>query len=280
MADAPQLQIPPGIVACTTYGQIRGETSEALMNMRSHSERNGLLNVSWRMIPGTLVDKARNDATRELLRNPQLSWLLFCDGDMTFQQDALIQLLSVAYGSHPHVDVLGAYCTLRGDLALPTIDRGSGTWESVFPGQGVVSVIRTGAAFVLIKRHVFEALKEPWYCLRVPSRPIDFLLEVDNFARTKMNGENPFVGLPGEPWEKLVKCAEEDPSIAQELFTRAEVGEDSNFTDRARNAGFHVAVHTDVVTGHIDVKTTDWRQHKKSMDEMRTNQRQVVGLLR
>ena len=88
----------------------------------------------------------------------------------------------------PHVDVLGAYCPLRGSLALPTIDTGTGTWESWYPGSGVIEAMRTGAAFLLCKRHVFEKLQDPWFRMRVPARPIDFMAEVDNWARMKFDG--------------------------------------------------------------------------------------------
>lgn len=274
-----QIAIPSGHVICTTYGPIRHETADSLMQMRSHSERQGLLNVHWGMIPGTLVEKARNDAVRQLLRDQNGQWLLFVDGDMTFPPDALLRLLQTAYGDMPVVDAIGAYCPLRGELALPTIDTGTGTWESHFPGEGVIEVIRTGAAFILIKRHVFERMKDPWFRVRVPSRPVDFMLEVDNYARIKFDGKNPFRELPGREWERLEQCAVEDPSAADLNFTPAEVGEDSGFADRARNAGFRLFVHTDVVTGHIDTRITTWQHHKEAMDKMEKQQRLVSGIL-
>lgn len=270
------LQIPPGHFVVTTYGSIRGETAQCLMETRSHSEKQGLVNVQWLMIPGTLVEKARNDAVRNMLRDPNAGWLMFADGDMTWQPDALLRILGTAYGELPHADVVGGYCNLRGDLALPTIDSGTGTWESWFPGSGTVEVMRTGAAFVLVKRRVFEGLKDPWYRVRVPARPIDFMAEVDNFARMKFDGANPFRGLLGREWERLEQCAMEDPSTTGD-FVPGEVGEDSGFCDRARNAGFRIFVNTDIVTGHVDTKVTDWTQHKKAFGEMEKNQRLVAG---
>lgn len=246
------------------------------METRSHSEKQGLVNVQWLMIPGTLVEKARNDAVRNMLRDPNAGWLMFADGDMTWQPDALLRILGTAYGELPHADVVGGYCNLRGDLALPTIDSGTGTWESWFPESGTVEVMRTGAAFVLVKRRVFEGLKDPWYRVRVPARPIDFMAEVDNFARMKFDGANPFRGLLGREWERLEQCAMEDPSTTGD-FVPGEVGEDSGFCDRARNAGFRIFVNTDIVTGHVDTKVTDWTQHKKAIAEMEKNQRLVAG---
>lgn len=275
MADT--LTIPNGHVCVTTYGVLRHETAMALMEMRSHCEKQGLLNVRWYTVPGGLVAKARNDAVRSLLSDPNGAWLLFVDGDMTFSPDALIRLLQTAYGTHPHADAVGAYCPLRGELALPTIDTGTGTWESVYPGSGVLEVMRTGAAYILTKRHVYESLKDPWYALRVPMRPIDAMLEVDNWARIKFDGANPLRDLPSQVWEKLERCAIEDPSVSANQFTPAECGEDSAACDRMRNAGFRIFVDTNVVTGHVDTKIVDWHQHKTAMENVVKNQQIGAG---
>lgn len=272
-----QIQIPPGILCVTTYGSIRQETAQALLELRSASEKNGLSNVAYVMMPGTLVEKARNEAVRQMLR-AGAGWLCFVDGDMQFAPDSLHRLLATAYGELPHADVVGAYCPLRGDLALPTIDSGTGTWESWFPGSGVVEVMRTGAAFLLVKRHVFEGLKDPWFRMRVPARPVDFLAEVDNFLRCRFDGRNPLRGLPGAEWEKAEKAAQEDPSVVAEQFVPVEVGEDSGFCDRARNAGFRIFVNTDIVCGHVDTKITSWQDHKKALAQMETTNLQCVGV--
>lgn len=273
-----QIQIPPGQVVVTTFGVLRHEMTNSLMEMRSHSEKQGLVNVAWGTLPGTLVEKARNEAVRGLLREPNAQWLLMVDGDMVFPPDSLIKLLATIYAEQPTIDVIGGYCPLRGELALPTIDTGTGTWESWFPGSGVVNVIRTGAAFLLTKRHVFDALKDPWFRIRVPARPIDFMAEVDNFARIKFDGRNPFRELPGREWERLEQCAADDPSVMGD-FVPAEVGEDSGFSDRVKNAGFRIAVHTDVVCGHIDTQVTTWTQHKTAIEKLEKNQRAIAGIL-
>jgi glycosyltransferase involved in cell wall biosynthesis len=275
-----QIQVPAGLVCCTTYGQIRGETAQNLMEMRSHSERNGLTNVGWAMIPGTLVEKARNDAVRTMLGafNGDAKWLLFVDGDMTFAPDSLQRVLTTAYGSHPWADVVGAYCTLKGDVGLPTLDTGTGTWESLYPNSGVKECIRTGAAFLLCKRHVFERLQQPWFRVRQPQRFLDALAEIDNWARMKMDGQNPFRGLPGSPWEKLEEIAASDPSSAPGGYQVVEVGEDSGFCDRVKNAGFRIAVDTGIQVGHLETIVRDWTHHKKKIQEIETQWLQAVGV--
>lgn len=276
MAD--QIQVPNGHIVMTTWGSVRQESAQALLDSRSFCEKNGLSNLTWMMLPGALPEKTRNEAARQLLRDPAAGWLLQIDADMQWAPEAVLQLLQVAYGTHPHADVVGAYCPLRGELALPTIDTGTGTWESWFPGSGTVEVMRTGAAFHLVKRHVFENLKEPWYRMRVPARPIDFLAEIDNFARIKFDGRNPFRNLPGKEWERLEQCAMEDPSAAPETFVPAEVGEDSGFCDRVRNAGFRIFVATDIPVGHVETKVTTWMTHKEAIAKIQQQQRYCVGL--
>jgi hypothetical protein len=274
------LQIPPGVFCTTTHGSIKSDTHSALWELRSHSEKVGLANVGWATVPGALVDKARNDAVRMMLGafGGQAQWICFCDADMIPQPGALHQILSTAYGTHPHFDVIGGYCCLRGDLALPTIDTGTGTWESWFPHSGVVEVIRTGAAFLLCKRHVFDRLPAPWFRLRVPARPADFMAEVDNWARIKLNGSNPFHNLPGRPWERLMELASSDPSSQPGSFVPAEVGEDSGFCDRVKNAGMRIAVDTSIEVGHLDTVVVASAQHKKKMREIETQWLQAVGV--
>lgn len=279
MTAPAQIQVPAGHVVVTTFGSLRHEMVQCWMELRSLCEKNGLHNVHWATLPGTLVEKARNEAVRQLLRNPQAQWLLQIDGDMTFPPDSLLRMLQTVYQDMPHIDALGAYCPLRGEMALCTIDTGTGTWESHFPGSGIMEVMRTGAAFLLVKRRVFEALSDPWFRMRVPARPLDFMAEVDNWARMKWNGENPFRGLPNEPWEKLERCARDDPSAIAGSFVPVEVGEDSGLMDRLRNAGFRAYVNTDVVCGHVDSVVRGWPDHKKAMEQLAQNQRYASGLL-
>ncbi len=285
-APTQQIQIPPGLFVVTTYGSVTQQTTQAIWDLRSFSEKRGLQNAGWMMVPGTLVEKARNDAVRHMLaglRDPEgrpikCDWLCFCDADMVPPPDSLTRILGTAYGTHSWADVVGGYCNLRGELAIPTIDTGTGTWESTYPGRGPVEVIRTGAAFLLCKRHVFERIPAPWFRLRVPARPLDFMAEVDNWARIKMDGKNPFHNLPGRPWEKLMEQAHKDPSAAPGTFVPTEVGEDSGFCDRVRAAGMRIIVDTNIVIPHLDTTVNGPETHKRKMGEIQDQWKQAVGL--
>lgn len=275
-----QVQVPPGVVAMTTWGMIQGATAQAKEEMRSFSEKNGLTNVAWITVPHSLVEKARNTAVRQMLAafEQKAEWLVFVDGDMVPPADSLVRLLATAYQTHTWADVVGGYCNLRGELALPTIDSGTGTWESHFPGRGVIEVMRTGAAFLLCKRHVFDRIPSPWFRMRVPARPLDFMAEVDNWARIKFDGKNPFRDLPGRPWEKLMQIAQADPSAQPGTFVPDEVGEDSGFCDRVRNAGMRIVVNTDIVIPHLDQTVCGPEKHKAKMRELETQWLQAVGV--
>jgi hypothetical protein len=277
LAEPQQIQIPSGFVCVTTYGQITQQTVQSLLAARSFSEKQGLQNIQWQMIPGTLVEKARNEAVRQTLRGGH-GWILFIDGDCTFDESAIIALLQSAFGEMPQADAMGAWCPLRGELALPTIDTGTGTWESHYPGSGIMPVMRTGGAFLLVKRHVFEALKDPWFRMRVPARAMDFMAELDNWLRIKFDGKNPF-REQGDTWARAEKAAQDDPSIVIENFVPVEVGEDSGFCDRAKLAGFNLFVNTNIACGHVDQKVLIWTDHKKAMDEAAKWQRLASGLL-
>jgi len=267
-----QFSVPGGFCCITTHGTLQASTAESYAAARSFNDANGLKNIQYAMVPGSLADKVRNDACRTMLRE-QRGFVFFIDGDMTFAPDAIFKLIQTAYGTHQWADVVGGYCNLRGDLAIPTIDTGTGTWESHYPGSGVKEVIRTGGAFLLIKRHVLERIPDPWFALRVPMRPLDAMAELDNFARMKFDGSNPFRSLP--EWEILEDIAGREGTN----FVPAEVGEDSSFCDRVRAHGMRIVVNTDVVTEHLNTVPVNWKTHKNAMKDRERDQRYAVGLL-
>lgn len=278
MTAPAQIQIPNGMVVVTTYGTIQMETVAALLEMRSHTEAQGLRNAQWLFIPGGLVDQARNRAAATLLSQPQAQWLLFVDGDAVFPPDALLRLLGFAYHEAKDVcDAVGGYCTLRGEPYLPTIDTGTGTWEPWLPQQGPVEVMRTGSAFILLKRHVFERIEPPWYGTRAPLKPLDALAEVDNFAHTRFDGRNPLTQYP--EWQSLYKCARDDASAGQKGWQPTFVGEDSNLCDSIRFRGMHIYVHTDIEVGHVDRVVLTAANHKELMAKREKQRKLLVGVV-
>ena len=282
---APQgVQIPPGLFVVTTYGHITMDTAQCMLDMRGFNSAQGLNNIHYQLVPGSLVDKARNDSVRMLLGNTAWQYLIFMDGDMTFAPDVVQQLLVTAYAQTPWADAVGAYCQLRGKPYLPTIDTGTGTWEPTDARIGPIEVIRTGAACILVKRHVFEKMEYPWYGIRASGRPLDTLMELDNYARCKMDGTNPLRDTPA--WATLERCAQQDAS-AQRLNPAAQtpggmynvVGEDSNFADKMRGLGFRIVVQTDAVCGHLERNVITPEQHNEVMRAAELTTKQAVGIL-
>lgn len=277
MADPQTIQVPAGIIAMCSPGSIRVETALCLAEASKQLQARGIPHRIAHF-GGALVDKARNDALRAMLADPHCGYVIFIDGDMTFRPEQVGQLIESAYGPKAGwADVVGGYCVLRGG-AIPTIDTGTGTWESHFPGSGPKEVIRTGGAFLLVKRHVAERMPDPWFACRYPMRWLDALAEIDNFARTKFDGANPFRDLPGRPWEQLTEMASQDGQSRQRTVGY-EIGEDSGFCDRVRAAGMRIVVDTDLEIGHIDSIILTGATHKERMDARQKEHRQVHGIL-
>jgi hypothetical protein len=271
------IQVPPGIIAMCSPGSIRVETALCLVEAMKILEKRGMPHRLGHF-GGALVDKARNDACRAMLGDPHCGYVIFIDGDMTFRPELVGLLIESAYGPRAGwADVVGGYCVLRKG-AIPTIDTGTGTWESHFAGSGVKEVIRTGGAFLLVKRHVIERMPDPWFACRHPMRVLDALAEVDNFVRTKYDGTNPFRGLPGDLWDQVTRMASAEPQSAKPVVGY-EVGEDSGFCDRVKAAGMRIVVDTDLEVGHIDTVTLTSATHKTKMDEREREHRHLHGVL-
>lgn len=278
------IQVPPGVLAITTWGMVRAETSQALIDLARYNEEQGIKNIHYTFVAQGLVDRARNEAARQMLMgaNPRREYLMFLDADMRFKPDIMGRLLHVAYSQCPWADAVGGYANLRGAPYLPTIDTGTGTWESHDAEQGVREVIRTGSACILVKRHVYERMEYPWYGVRPAPRPIDMLAEVDNYARTKFDGRNP---LYGDTWFRLEKAAREDADTQRKNQVNQQpggpmgsVGEDSNFCDRMKALGLRIVVQTDAVAEHVDVKVIGPADHMGEIQKGEHLARLAIGL--
>lgn len=280
MSDG-RIAIPAGLVCLTSYGPVRVETTQSLINLARHAERMGLTNLEFVTVSANLVDKARNSAAEQLLKSPgQFIW--FLDADMVFAPQLVETILRCAFEECPWADIVGGYANLRGEPYLPTIDRGSGHWESHDANIGPVEVIRTGAACLLVKRQVFERMAYPWFGIRPAPRILDCLAEVDGFARQKYDGKNPLAQRP--EWAKLMDIAQH---VAREQSAKAKtqadfyqtVGEDSGFCDRAKALGFRIVVETRAICGHVDTRTIWPSDHMEAIRESQQRARYFVGAL-
>ena len=285
MADQPAtppsegFSVPLGHVAITTHGSVTAETFNSYGESRAFCQANNLGGIKWQVVFGALVDKARNEAVVQLLADANAQWLLFFDADMQWEPNLIPTLLKTAYHDCPWADIVGGYCNLRGPPYLPTIDTGTGTWESHGAGQGPKEVIRTGGACVLVKRHVYERMEAPWYGIRPAPRPLDNLVELDNYARIKSDGTNPLREHPF--WDQLEQCAIEDNTAnpIQGPVNYSTVGEDSNLCDRAKALGFRIVVETNAVCHHVDRKVIGPGDHAEAMKKRQDSEDAAAGLL-
>jgi hypothetical protein len=224
-------------------GLIEAQTSECMLHMALWNAANGFTNVEYLTVPATLVEAGRDSACQHALQE-NYNWLLMIDGDATFDADSLARILHTAYITHPDADVVGAYAQLKGSFH-PTIDTGTGTWETHYPGEGVLPVIRTGGHFLLIKTPTLRRFGPPWFRTREALQPAKALAEIDNFCRMNYDGRNPL--QDASLYSDIV-----DKAKAASSTSPGSVGEDSGFCDALTAAGGQIYVDTNIVTGHIE----------------------------
>lgn len=265
----PDLRSLRGLVATANLtGTVFGPTADCTLRLALHNAGLGL-QCEYLTFPCQLVEAGRDAICQHALAQGY-DYLLMYDGDATFAADALVRLLHTAFVTHPEADVVGAYAQLKGSF-VPTIDTGTGTWEAIFPGSGVLEVIRTGGHFLLVKTRILRAFGPPWFRTRHTLRPIRAFAEIDNYARVKLDGQNPFSASP--EWQQLVEIARAEGGAENS------VGEDSGFCDNVKAAGGRIFVNSDVLTGHLEVRTITPQDLKDRLAQNEARLRQAVGVL-
>lgn len=228
-------------IPCTT-GHIQSETHVAFSNMRDWNSRHGLVNIEYGAPEAKLVESARDAICTHALEQ-RYDYILMVDGDAApFETYSLGRMLQLAFEIQPAIDVVGAYCQVKGAPYLPTIDTGTGTWQAEPAYQGTLPVIRTGGHFLLIKTAILRKFGPPWFRTRQALTAMKILQEFDNYSRTKLDGKNPLRGTV--EWETLMDGA-------KGAGAPSSVGEDSGFCDSVRAVGGHIVVDTDLIVGHV-----------------------------
>ena len=118
------------------------------------------------------------------------------------------------------------------DIIIPTIDTGTGTWETWYPGSGTVEVIRTRAAFLLVNRKV--------------------LVDIGAADGTLF------------PWFREDHVWDNRADVPYAERNDLWISEDLFFCLQAQRCGYPIFVHTGVQIGHIkSIKLTEdlWRYH-------------------
>lgn len=267
------LRAKKGLVATVVItGQIDQQFSHNLSNMRSWADRAGYHAIEWRNFDAKFVEAGRDSAAKHAL-SEGYEWILQIDADAApFPPEALERFLSILFVEQPSLDAVGAYCQLKQYPHLCTIDTGTGTWEEHYPGEGLLPVIRTGGHFLMCNTRAFRRFGPPWFRTRNTLSPAKAFLDVDNFARTKLDGNNPLANHP--EWVTLLAEARR-----VSMSEPALVGEDSGFCDALMAAGGRIAVDTGVVAGHIGTKIIKPDDLYEFMEEARDTKKLVVGVI-
>jgi len=134
-------------------------------------------NVKLVMNYGSAVTQARNNIVKQM----EGDWIMFIDSDMTFPPDAITKMIQNIQDKN--VDICTAVCYRKVPNFEPCIFKKAtgnnpqykfiGDW----PRDRLFEIDACGSAFVIIKRSVLEAIKEPWYSYS------DFLSEDLNLCR-------------------------------------------------------------------------------------------------
>jgi hypothetical protein len=265
------LQSKAGLVATVVIsGSVDDMYATAHEEMRCFNIKNGFENVEYRRESAILVEPGRDRVVEHAL-NQNYDWVLQIDADMVFPADAMLRLLTHHYINIPNADAIGAYCTLKGHPFLPTIDTGTGTWESHYPGSGIMQVIRTGTAFMMAKTSAFRKFGPPWFRTKHSNKVLEAMQGVDNAANCWLDGRNPLRDTAA--WKSLYHEAMKRGGTGE-----GAIGEDSGFCDRLKMAGGTIFVDTDIAVGHVGKKVYGWTDHKDAMKDRKRMQRLIIGV--
>ncbi len=138
------------------------------LSLRAHQSYVGLdiSGVTWHYVTvdSRQVDEARNELTRIALSIPEVTHLFWIDDDMVYPSNALKRLLA-----HDK-PIVGGLCHDRRHPYKPVIaryfdrswgcDEGAYGWLFDYPDNELIEVDATGGAFLLVKREVFEEVRE------------------------------------------------------------------------------------------------------------------------
>jgi hypothetical protein len=176
------------LIATPTYdGLLTIEcVSSVLRLMESMKKTEPNVTFRWRQVAGTLVDYARNFLASYFLEHSNYTHLLFVDADMGFSPALIVKMLHldrpVVGCMYPlkHLDLQKVHAAARsypeprvatanalnfaGSTAMMTESEGSVDGNqpisAVKVEHGFVRVSYAGTGLMLIKREVFERLKE------------------------------------------------------------------------------------------------------------------------
>ena len=202
------------MVAIPCYdGKLNIHAAFALAQLTSLSQTYGFTLQLAHMSGCSIITKARNALVNRFMRS-DCTDLLFVDADINFKPEDVLRILALSEGKDI---VAGAYPRRAEDKCFFTDvyydERGA-----LELNDGLLRVERVGTGFMLIRRHVFEALEA--------AHP-----EWKFWVNTENTHYTAFFDFQTTP--------------------EGYIGEDYLFCDRARAAGFKVWIDPDINLGHF-----------------------------
>ena len=178
--------MPQGVAICvpaldyvkTTFAHNLALTMSAYMTRFGKTQKFAHLLIGR----DALIARSRERLTLDALAEEDVTHILWLDSDMSFPSDIIERLMA------HDVPVVGANCSHRRGLAKPTawrVDDKNEVTERVYTERdsgGLERVTGMGSAVLMVKREVYEGIKQPWHHTPWIGDPAD----------TQMLGEDAF----------------------------------------------------------------------------------------
>lgn len=248
-----------------TYRHVKSDAFHAINGMVNHSREQGHDVVMPEVYNNAYPHWARNDGLARIRKNCEA--VLFCDDDMLPQRDALCNLIA------HNLPVVSALCTTRTPPVVLTVrsyDEDTGLFhriDEVEEGCVMVGKIGCGAAFLLVKRKILEAVRDFWLTAN------DWVAD-NRGLFTRLGVAAATIEQERARIEKE-RCAfiraDGGKAVIFDLFSLPngfQVGEDLGFCRRVIQLGHKVGCDTTVQVAHIgdypygphNLGIKDWRK--------------------
>lgn len=238
---------------------------------------------SVRMMPPTygssVVHWARNQAVCQAMyyqepgnQRPATEYFLLMDDDMVPEPDYLLRLLSYK------LDIVCGICTVRRDPPRPNIrywkedearfyDPLEWDWDS----QKLMEIDGAGAAFMLVRRNVFETMGKAWIDCHFEreelSRITPLTPELEKWLTYKADlrqknfnnaRENDVWQTSDQWWFQFF-----DNVVDKQI---GEIGEDLTFCYKAKKLGFKIYCDPQVLPGHLGLYGYSIRDYRQQIE--------------
>lgn len=257
-----------------SYRGMKADCFQGLIAMKRKTESHGHDVEFAEIVNNGYPHWARNDGISHI--RPDCEAVLFVDDDMAPPTDSLVRLLA---SLSDEVPIVSGLCVSRGipvKLCLTAWDPVLDTFkavEYVEEDRVMVGNLGVGAAFLLVKRTVIDAVAQQW--LTAEDWLADNRATFDRLGVSKFRREEERKRISEMRAEFVTSGANRAVPVIFNLHdtdSGYQFGEDIGFCRRCLQLGFPVAVDTTVQIGHIG----DFPYHPSHLG-MRTNAQAMIA---